>query len=635
MKRQKSRIKSKFILEIFKYIKYLNIWGGQFSELPPPYKNLKKEREVPRRLTSLKEAIRKTRAEGLEIKDNGNMLCPFHRETKPSAYLYYNLYHNQVEFHCFGCGRSYSFERFLSLVSDEESKEREQRYSLEYIANVLNRRFLALLSGIGDYEEQALSVKALEYLRGRGFDEEDIERVGIGFSSRKYLGSIEEFKINHYISDEARSCFLVYPIRNREGRVCSLQLEDFLNRGKLEKTKFNLKSKVLPLCFLKPYSQDVPYVVCEGFLDALSIEKLSPRFEIGSVALLGNPSKEQKEELKALAKSNEIVLAFDNDEAGKRYQNEILKELVLVNPYIEGIDLPDGIKDINELLRERGIDGIKEVIAKARRFTPFGNVKERIPEILEKFRIAKGNAFLIPKTLSYLEEFFKDGLLPGLYGVAGIPGIGKTTWLNLLCDELAKIGAKSIYFLTEEPEHRLLLRSIKRESLKRFEELIEMDWVENRIIFELTPEYTAESLKEIVSNVIEREGKAIFVVDSLHALQLRDSNFDTREKVILKTELLAHIARDLIIPVFFTSFIPKSLYKEKPSIGIFKEAGEIEYLIDVGIVIWKSVETSNKDESIPFDLCIVKNRFGKTGNVELLFDVSRCDIRRMREGELK
>jgi len=581
------------------------------------------------------EAIEKARAEGLEIKENGSMFCPFHKETKPSAYLYYNKNHNQVEFHCFGCGRSYSFERFLGLVKGKEKEEEKQRYSLEFIASVLHSRFIALLNGVGDSQEQLLANKALEYLKGRGFDENDIERSYIGFSKREYLERIEDFKVNPWLFDRARTCFLIYPIRDRDGRVCSLQMEDFLNRGKLEQTKLNLKGKVLPLCFLSPYSKDIPYIICEGFLDALSIEKLTPDFEIGTVALLGNPSKEQREELKGLAKANEIVLALDNDETGRRYQNELLKELALINPYIEGLGLPDEIKDVNELLQKKGVNGIKEAIVNSRRLTPFGNVKERVPEILEKFRIAKENAFPIPETLSYLEEFLKDGLLPGLYGVAGIPGIGKTTWLNLVCDEMAKIGCKSIYFLTEEPEYRLLLRTIKRENLKRFEELIQQDWIENRITFELTPEYTAESLKDIVSGIMSREGKTIFVVDSLHALQLGNNNPDTREKTILKTELLAHIARDLMIPVFFTSFIPKSLYKEKPNIGVFKEAGEIEYLIDVGIVLWKDIDTGNKDEKIPVSLHIVKNRYGKTGEVELLFNIERCDIEKVREGELK
>ncbi len=572
-------------------------------------------------------AIEKARAEGLEINENGSMLCPFHKETKPSAYLYYNKNHNQVEFHCFGCGRSYSFERFLSLVKEEEREEEKQRYSLEYIASILHSRFIALLNGAGDSQEQELAKRALEYLKNRGFEEEDIERSYIGFSKREYLEKIEDFKVNPWIFDRARTCFLVYPIRDRDGRVCSLQMEDFLNRGKLEQTKLNLKGKVMPICFLSPYSKDVPYIICEGFLDALSIEKLTPDFEIGSVALLGNPSKEQREELKGLAKANEIVLALDNDETGRRYQNELLKELALINPYIEGLGLPDGIKDVNELLQKKGVNGIKEAIVNSRRLTPFGNIKERVNDIMENFRIAKENAFPIPGTLSYLGEFFRDGILPGLYGLAGIPATGKTTYLNLLCDEMAKIGCKSIYFLTEEPEYRLLLRTIKREGLNGFRDLVNLDWIENRITFELTPEYTAESLKDIVSGIMSREGRAIFVVDSLHALMVSRNNTDVREKVILKTELLSHIARDLLIPVFFTSFIPKSSYREEPNLGMFKEAGEIEYLMDVGIILSSDRNKTIEEEKLKVTLTVIKNRFGRLGKKNLIFEPSRCNFR--------
>lgn len=575
---------------------------------------------------SLRLAIQKVRKEGLEIRENGNMPCPFHNETKPSAYLYFNKYHNQIEFHCFGCGRSYSFERFLSLIKDEEKDERP-KYSLDYIASILHNRFIALLNDVGDIKERELARQALEYLKTRGFDEEDIERAYIGFAKREYLQGIQDFKANQWIFDKARDCFLIYPIRDKEAKVCSLQFEDFLNRGKLEQTKLNLKGKILPLCFLSPYSKETAYVISEGFLDALSVDKL----RIGAIALLGNPSKEQKEELKELARTNRIILAFDNDETGRRYENEILKEITVVNPYVEGIELPRGIKDLNEILQQKGIQGVRSAVLNAKRLTPFGNVKERVPQILERFRIAKENAFPIPSTILYLGEFFRDGLFPGLYGVAGVPGVGKTTWLNLFCDELAKIGYKSIYFLTEEPEYRLLLRTIKRENLNNFQELVEQHWIENRITFELTPEYKAEVLKDIVSGIIEREGKAIFIVDSLHALQLGSDNSDTREKTIFKTELLAHIARDLMIPVFFTSFIPKSLYREKPSIGVFKEAGEIEYLIDVGIVLWKDIEETG--DKIPISLHIVKNRFGKTGEVLLIFETSNCNIREQKEGE--
>jgi len=583
-------------------------------------------------MASVKSAILKVRQLGVAVDDSGRMLCPFHNDHNPSAYIYYNKYHEQIEFHCFGCGRSYSLDKFIKLISSkDDEKEFVMAYNLNFIADRLNKNFLAILSGAGDEEERVLGEKASEYLSGRGFSLKDIEEFGIGFARRLDLLNTREFGNNKWLYDERRNAFLIFPIRNREGNVVNFQFEDFLNRGILENTKFNLAGKKRSLCYFGSYSPDIPYFITEAIYDALSLEKVRDTFTFGVVALLGNPGEEQIVELKELAKTNDIIMALDNDPSGKKMQENLLKELVLVNPYIGAVELPEGIKDLNELLQKNGTDGIIDAVLVVKKVTPFGNVRERVPQILEKFRIAKERAFPVPQKLSYLNEFFKDGLLPGLYGVAGIPGVGKTTWLNILCDELAKAGYKSIYFLTEEPEYRLLLRTIKREGLKNFEELTLQDWIENRITFELTPEYTAESLEGIISGIIEREGNAIFILDSLHALQL-GGNLDTREKIILKTELLAHIARDLLIPVFFTSFIPKSLYREKPNIGVFKEAGEIEYLIDAGIVLWKDPE-EKKGDKVPVSIHIVKNRFGKTGEIPLIFEISECNIREQKEGE--
>ncbi|MBC7321481.1 hypothetical protein H5T89_12660, partial [bacterium] len=68
-------------------------------------------------MTDLALAIKKVKTLGININPNGKLLCPFHNDHNPSAYIYYNRYHEQVEFHCFGCGKSYSFEHFLELIS--------------------------------------------------------------------------------------------------------------------------------------------------------------------------------------------------------------------------------------------------------------------------------------------------------------------------------------------------------------------------------------------------------------------------------------------------------------------------------------------------------------------------------------
>jgi len=352
-------------------------------------------------MANVKSAISKVRQLGIAVESSGRMLCPFHNDHNPSAYIYYNKYHQQIEFHCFGCGRSYSLETFMNLIrSKYEKRESDISYDLNFIADRLNKNFLAILSGAGDEEERALGEKAFEYLSGRGFSLKDIEEFGIGFARRLDLLDTKEFGNNKWLYDERRKAFLIFPIRNREGKVVNFQFEDFLNRGILESTKFNLAGKKRSLCYFGSYSPDIPYFITEAIYDALSLEKVKDIFTFGVVALLGNPGEEQIAELKELAKTNDIIMALDNDSSGKKMQENLLKELVLVNPYIKSVELPEGIKDLNELLQKKGIEGIIDAVLWVKKVTPFGNVKERIPRILEKFRIAKERAFPIPPKLS-------------------------------------------------------------------------------------------------------------------------------------------------------------------------------------------------------------------------------------------
>jgi len=580
-------------------------------------------------------AIQKVRQLGYKISDNGIMLCPFHDDHKPSAHIYANQYHDwQIEFHCFGCGKNYKFETFLKLLTGEEKEEEKQeekgQRTIQSIYEELFQRFM-VLQALRRREvetellsEQHAGEEALKYLASRGFNEDEVMRFGIAFATRELLLGIEEFKNLSFLKNPERKCFLVYPIRNKEGRVVSLQFEDFQNREKLENTKFNLQGKTLPLCYLSEYSPKAIYIVCEGFLDALSVEILGVE-QFKTVALLGTPSQAQIEELKELASTNEIFFAFDNDKTGRAFQEKLFKELIYINPYIKKITIPKEIKDLNELLVKKGKAGIIEAITSEQNLMPIGTIRERIPEILNNYLKAKQNSAPIPKKLSFLQSLFPDGLLPGLYAVAGMPGVGKTTFLNLLCDELAKQGYKSFYFLTEEPLYRLLSRTAKREGKAHLDELMEFEWLENRRAPEVVFRFDIEDLRSYMEALLRGEGRAILVLDSLHALNVGREKMELRKEVIFKTELLAHISRDLTIPVFFTSFIPKDSYKvDNPDVGIFKEAGEIEYLIDVGLVLTPKEEKDTKRRVVR--LTAVKNRLGKVGSIDLVFHVDKFDF---------
>ncbi len=299
---------------------------------------------------------------------------------------------------------------------------------------------------------------------------------------------------------------------------------------------------------------------------------------------------------------------------------------------------PKEIKDPNELLQKEGIDGIKRLIEKTQGIDLFPPLIETIDVMIERYKRLKEQAIQIPKEVSFLEESLPNGILPGLYALSGIPGVGKTTLLNQLADALAKDKIPTVYFLTEEPEHRLVRRTTKKEGLKNMGELKDnqRQILEYRRIFEMTPDYRAEGLKDIIEGIkfkLEAEGKhyPVFILDSLQALRLSEQ-FDRqqlREKTIIKTEYLSLMARDLEIPVFFTSFMAREYYSrdnksKAPTMAVFKESGDIEYLIDVGMCLWIKKEEDLKDDQMTVELHFIKNRFGKYGSKTLILIKKTC-----------
>jgi len=593
-------------------------------------------------MLTLREAVDKLREKNLvaglknfkESAKRATFCCPFHYDIRPSANLY--EYMGSVFFHCFGCNKTMTFEEFWAELTGEKVQKEKRlqdgyKFDLKEFAEGLHFRFLLLLEGNGDWrfpDEVRLAQKGLEYLQSRGFDKEDIRRYHIGFfygklREHKEIEGMQEFaEKNRWLSTS--ECFLTFPVYSEDfEEVRTIQFEDFLGRGQRENTKYFLAGLPIPVWYSEKFNENYSWVICEGIYDAMSMAKTG----YPAIATLGNPLTEEKK--KCIRKCKEIILCFDNDDAGRKYSEAIKKELATSKIRVYEFILPE--KDPNELLAKEGVAGIEKLEPVEVDFFPSWDKK--IDMIIARYEASKEKAIAIPNEFKYLQDFFPHGFLQGLYAIAGIPGVGKTTFLNLLCHELAKLGVYSIYFLTEEPEYVLMARIKEKEGVKSIKDLKYLDFLKFRITIEMSMEYRTEKLKEIAEGILNRvnSDRVILVVDSLQALRLseeREGRMSIREKTILKTEYLSHIARDLQVPVFFTSFVAREFYKEEPNLSVFKESGDIEYLIDVGIAMWMDADEAGKDErKIKFS--ILKNRFGKVGNIEAMFTsknfLFKCD----------
>lgn len=389
-------------------------------------------------MDDLQKAIETTRKIGIVVSARGLMLCPFHSDKNPSGSLYLNSFHDQVEYHCFARDKSYKFETFYKLITDKEFKKEEEagKKKIQYLSSdvlglmgsKLNSYFLTLLED-KEFKDPKYPVAvvfargALKYLKSRGFTIDHIKKYQIGFITAKMARTVVEIKDYNWIKDPKRECFLIYPIRDENNKKITMQFEDFMNRGKLDKTKFFLSKPVASWFSETPTNKEENWMVCESIYDAMSFDSVEKK----AIALMGQPSASQITELK---KFKSLVLALDDDEAGWSGKSKLSRELYPTSSLKEVV-YPEGVKDPNELYsQEGGFFALQGLIYNAREIDLYPTLLKTIDSIVLSYEEMIEKAIYIPTEFKYLEKYLPDGLAPGLYALAGMPAVGKTTFLN-------------------------------------------------------------------------------------------------------------------------------------------------------------------------------------------------------------
>ena len=238
-------------------------------------------------------------------------------------------------------------------------------------------KYFEILSKVERYYTENLiaNKEAINYIESRGFKEEDIRRYGIGFSSNnwddlyKYLikegyAEIDLIELGLVKKNDNGNVFdlfrnrIMFPITNPlsktigfGGRIIDSNehVPKYLNSP--DSLVFN---KGKELFGLTNRGQDIRKkgyaILMEGYLDVLTSHKYG--FS-SSVASLGTSLTE--DQVLLLKKyTNNIIIAYDNDEAGK---DAIIKAIYILKKYnfkIKCLIINDKIKDPDEFIRKHG-----------------------------------------------------------------------------------------------------------------------------------------------------------------------------------------------------------------------------------------------------------------------------------------
>lgn len=354
----------------------------------------------------------------IQIKRSGNAkfkaLCPFHQEKTPS----FHINTERQIFHCFGCGKGGDVFRFVMdregvdfpnaihmladrynvIIPEPEPYQHGNTFpaSVNTGGKVEKDRLYKLNEELtGLYQNYLLSnpdSPVARYLHGRQLPPDIISNFRIGAAPDEWTAALDYFVSHGYTEEEivesgsairkedtgrAYDRFrnrLIFPIWDEQGRVIgfSARTVEAETQGakyvNSPETPIFHKSRILyalPLARSGIKNMGCA-ILCEGQMDVIAMHRAGFN---NAVAPQGTAfTDEQARILKRY--TDEILISFDSDEAGRKATLRTIEILLPVDFSIRVICMPPGY-DPDTLFREQGAEGIERVTDQAVDFFEF------------------------------------------------------------------------------------------------------------------------------------------------------------------------------------------------------------------------------------------------------------------------
>lgn len=194
---------------------------------------------------------------------------------------------------------------------------------------------------------------ALDYLYGRGFEDADIVRCGLGYvdkpsSLNKCYTLRERVAVNGYVC-------IPYPVDKGFSQVRYCMLRTVPAEQSPEHKEIRPTGVKSPLFREYLLSEGLPVLyVVEGLLDCLAFDKMTgrPVMALGGTGLykrLGQALHHAPVELRP----RKVVIAMDDDEPGAKCAKSIARDLERIGVKYSLMHWPDGCKDACDVLASK------------------------------------------------------------------------------------------------------------------------------------------------------------------------------------------------------------------------------------------------------------------------------------------
>ena len=299
-------------------------------------------------------------------------LCPFHSEKTPSFCVYVDT----NSFYCFGCGLGGDVISFVMLMEKMQYKE-----AVEFLANRVGMQISENFLG-GEYsnrkiiyEINRLAAKfyhnnlmgqdnpGIRYFESRGLSRRIIRHFGLGYSTDSFSlidylkkrGFSDDNILKSNVGVKSRVCLsdrfskrVIFPIIDVKGNVIAFgaraldkSTPKYLNTS--DTPVFRKSDNLFALNFAR---KEKYLILTEGYMDVVALHQLgfnSAVASLGTSLTLG--------QAKLISRyTNEVYLCYDSDEAGKKATERAIKILEREELNLKIVKIDDA-KDPDEFIR--------------------------------------------------------------------------------------------------------------------------------------------------------------------------------------------------------------------------------------------------------------------------------------------
>ena len=539
---------------------------------------------------------------GLKFKNN-KCLCFKHSESNPS--MSYDP--KKKKFKCFSCGASYDI--------------------FNHYQEFYNKSFLEAVKSIVNDFNMNIDININESERKPRKEPTKHEKVNDSISSYCGKRSISKTTLDYVGVKESGNC-IVFEYKNELGEHLANKYRK-TKKSSGPKMWFEEGTNVNTLFNMDKVNISEPLLITEGEIDCLSAIEAGFKNAVSIPSGVNSTNNWITANWTFLEQFEEVIIWFDNDEAGIKGSREVFNRLPNSTVKIVRCEVAN---DINELLHKFGKLAVLKQIEKASTPTIDGVATL---DMIEDFDVHEAET--LKTGIEYIDEKLIGMVFGSLNILSGRNGSGKSTILNqIYIAEAIAQGYKTFLFSGELVGGNVkywLLQTLaneeqfaeytakgghkyKKVTIQSKEKIIED--IKDKFFLYDNDDYRIEAIIEKMTILAKRYNVRVFVIDNLMTLESTMKDKYEAETDIVKK--LKSFAKKYNALVHLVAHPRKSMNEEIEKDDVAGSAN-ITNLADYVTTISRA-----KDEEVEYDavLKVLKNRHtGVNVGKKLMFNIDR------------